>query len=90
MKRLLRHVMCLCVTLSSSVAMAQATCSATFLQNTGDFTKGAKATVYDYYYKQEVLLLGVTGGYFDAKHLKLDKGCTLEKLERRYDLETVR
>lgn len=71
-------------------AHAEYTCTGTFLKASGDYEKGAQITVFDYYYKKGVLVYGVPKvGFMDAKIIKLNKDCALEKLERRLDLETA-
>ena len=76
--------------LFSEHALAEYTCAGTFLKASGDYEKGAQVTVSDYYYKKGSLVYGVPrAGYIDAKSIKLNKDCVLEKLERRLDLETA-
>ena len=71
-------------------AFAEYTCTGTFLKNAGEYEKNAQTVIYDYYYKNGTLVYGVPKiGYLDAKLIKLDKNCILQKLERRIELETV-
>jgi hypothetical protein len=72
-------------------ALAEYTCTGVFLKSAGDYAKNDQTTVYDYYYRNSALVYGVPKiGYLDAKLIRLDKACVLERLERRLDLETVR
>lgn len=72
-------------------AFAEYACTGTFLKSAGDYAKNDQTTIYDYYYRNGTLVYGVPKtGYVDAKLVKLDKNCVLERLERRLDLETVR
>lgn len=80
----------LTLVLSSQNAFAEYNCTGTFLKASGEYEKGSQVTVSDYYYKNGVLVYGVPrAGYIDAKSIKLNKDCVLEKLERRLDLETA-
>ena len=73
------------------VALAEYACTGTFLKSAGDYAKNDQTTIYDYYYRNGMLVYGVPKtGYVDAKFIRLDKNCVLERLERRLDLETVR
>ena len=75
---------------SSECAFAEYTCTGTFLKSSGEYQKGSQITVSDYYYKKGTLVYGVPKvGYVDAKSIKLNKDCVLDKLERRLDLETA-
>jgi hypothetical protein len=77
--------------LISTGASAQYTCMGTFVKKTDAYEKGARTTVYDYYYRNGVLQYGIPRtGYIDGTLIRLDKDCVLERLERRLDLETVR
>lgn len=77
--------------LSSTMVHAQYVCMGTFVKKTDEYEKGFRTTVYDYYYRNGVLQFGIPKtGYIDAKLIRLDKNCVLERLERRLDLETVR
>ena len=72
-------------------ALAEYACTGTFVKSAGDYAKNDQTTIYDYYYRNGTLVYGVPKtGYVDAKLIKLDKACVLERLERRLDLETVR
>ncbi len=72
-------------------AFAEYVCTGTFLKSSGDYAKNDQTTIYDYYYRNGTLVLGVPKiGYVDAKLIRLEKNCVLERLERRLDLETVR
>ena len=72
-------------------ALAEYACTGVFLKGAGDYVKNDQTTIYDYYYRNGALVYGVPKtGYVDAKLIKLDKACVLERLERRLDLETVR
>ena len=72
-------------------ALAEYTCAGTFLKSAGNYAKNDQTTIYDYYYRNGTLVYGVPKiGYVDAKLVRLDRNCVLERLERRLDLETVR
>lgn len=76
---------------SGKSAFAEYTCMATFVKKSDEYDKGYRTTIYDYYYKDGYLLYSIPKtGYVDAKLIKLDKDCVLQKLERRIELETVR
>ncbi len=73
------------------VALAEYTCTGVFLKSAGDYAKNDQTTIYDYYYRNGALVYGVPKiGYLDAKLIRLDRNCVLERLERRLDLETAR
>ena len=77
--------------LAPGAALAEYTCTGVFLKGAGDYAKNDQTTIYDYYYRNGALVYGVPKiGYLDAKLIRLDKSCVLERLERRLDLETVR
>jgi hypothetical protein len=91
MRRLIALVTCSLFSVAPSVAFAEYTCTGKFLKTAGEYEKNTQTVIYDYYYKGGVLVYGVPKiGYLDAKLIKLDKNCVLERLERRLDLETVR
>jgi hypothetical protein len=82
---------CVAISLTPGAAFAEYTCAGTFLKSAGDYAKNDQTTIYDYYYRNGALVYGVPKiGYVDAKSIRLDKSCVLERLERRLDLETVR
>ncbi len=77
--------------ISFQSAFAEYTCMGSFVKKTDEYEKGYRTTIYDYYYKDGNLLYSIEKtGYVDAKLIKLDKDCILQKLERRIELETVR
>ena len=91
MKQIIALATGLLLTLVPGAAFAEYTCTGTFLKNAGEYEKNAQIVIYDYYYKNGTLVYGVPKiGYLDAKLIKLDKNCVLERLERRLDLEMVR
>ena len=91
MKKFILHMACVALLLSSTAAPAQYVCMGAFVKKTDEYEKGFRTTIYDYYYRNGVLQYGVPKtGYVDARLIRLDKGCVLERLERRLDLETVR
>ena len=76
---------------SGTSSFAEYTCMGTFVKKSDEYEKGYRTTIYDYYYKDGDLLYSIPKtGYIDAKLIKLDKDCVLQKLERRIELETVR
>lgn len=90
-KRSVGIVLGVALSVAPGAAFAEYACTGTFLKSAGDYAKNDQTTVYDYYYRNGTLVYGVPKtGYVDAKLIKLDKGCVLERLERRLDLETVR
>ena len=90
MKRFLSRAILIFAITSSHSALAEYTCTGTFVKKTDEYDKGYQTTVYDYFYKNGDLLYGIPKtGYIDAKFIKLDKNCILQKLERRIELETV-
>jgi|LakMenEpi03Aug12_release.lakeMendotaPanAssembly.Ray.scaffolds.fasta_scaffold1273182_2 hypothetical protein len=91
MKMRVLNITFVALLLSSTTVYAQYVCMGTFIKKTDEYEKGFRTTVYDYYYRNGVLQYGVPKtGYVDAKLIRLDKDCVLERLERRLDLETVR
>ena len=79
------------LSIAPGAAFAEYACTGTFLKSAGDYARNDQTTIYDYYYRNGTLVYGVPKiGYADAKLIKLDKACVLERLERRLDLETVR
>lgn len=91
MKQLIALTTGLLLTAVPTASFAEYTCTGTFAKSAGEYEKNAQTVIYDYDHKNGVLVYGVPKiGYLDAKLIKLDKNCVLERLERRLDLETVR
>lgn len=91
MKKVFSAFFLMLIMTSGQPAFAEYTCMGTFVKKSDEYEKGYRTTIYDYYYKDGDLLYSIPKtGYVDAKLIKLDKDCILQKLERRIELETVR